>query len=241
MSKAKAAGVAALAVALAFNAPYATLATIFDYPGVLRRPPGEVLELFAAGGPGLVLTWYGFMLVAVAFVPLAIALAISPERLRDQPGLAIGAAVIGALAGLAQAIGLSRWVFVIPGLAAAHGDSAAADAAERAFEILNLYGGVAIGEHIGQMLTGFFMLATGLLQLNERRRVLGGIALGSAALLLVGTGEGIALALGADGGMLAVATIAGFLGLSAWLAATGVVLLRGSDAGAARPRRLAAA
>jgi hypothetical protein len=235
----------ALAVAVAFNAPYATLATIFDYPGVLRRPAGEVLELFAAGGAGLVLTWYAFMLVAVAFVPLAIALAITPERLRNQPGLAIGAAGIGALAGLAQAIGLSRWVFVIPGLAAAHGDPAAAagtaEAAERAFEILNLYGGVAIGEHIGQLLTALFMLAMGLMQWAEERRTAGGIALGSAALLIIGTGEGIAIALGADGGLLSIATIAGFLGFSAWLAVTGIALIRAAHAEPGQRRMLATA
>jgi hypothetical protein len=232
MGNARAVGIAAIAVAVAFNAPYATLASIFNYPGVLRQPAGEVLELFAAGGPGLVLTWYAFMLVAMAFVPLAIALAVTPERLRSQPGLAIGAAGIGALAGLTQAIGLSRWVFVIPGLAAAHSDPNAAagtaEAAERAFELLNLYGGVAIGEHIGQMLTGLFMLAMGLMQLAEQRRITGGMAVGAAALLLLGTGEGIALALGADGGLFSIATIVGFLGLSAWLAVTGVAMIRGS-------------
>ena len=232
MTSTKAIGISAIAVAVAFNVPYAALAGMFDYPGVLRLPAGEVLDLFAAGGPALILVWYAFTLVALAFVPLAIALAITGERLRDRPGLAIGAATIGALAGLAQAIGLARWVFVIPSLAATHGDPAvladAAASAGRAFDLLNLYGGVAIGEHLGQLLTAAFLLAMGAMQWAEQNRRAGGLALASAALLFVGTGEGIAIALSADGGLFSIATIAGFLGLSAWLAVTGVMALRGT-------------
>ncbi len=242
MTKTTAIGVSAIALAVAFNVPYAALAAMFDYPGVLRLPAGEVLALFTAGGPALVLVWYAFMLVALAFVPLAIALAITGDRLRDRPGLAIGAATIGALAGLAQAIGLSRWVFVIPPLAASHGDATAlpdaAEAAERIFEVLNLYGGVAIGEHIGQMLTAGFMLAMGVMQWAEQHRRVGGLALAASALLFVGTGEGVALALSADGGLFGVATIAGFLVFSAWLAVTGALALRAGST--MRPARLLA-
>ena len=50
-------GIAAISLAVGFNLPYAALAVIYDYPGVLRRPPGEALELFLAGGAWLVLAW----------------------------------------------------------------------------------------------------------------------------------------------------------------------------------------
>ena len=98
------------------------------------------------GGPGLILTWYAFGLTALAFVPVAVALSLTAPRLQRWPALAVGAAVAGALAGLTQAIGLMRWVFVIPGLARAHADARATPdaraAAERAFDLLNAYGGV---------------------------------------------------------------------------------------------------
>ena len=45
-------------------------------------------------------------------------------------------------------------------------------------------------------------------------------------LKFLGTGEGVAIALGADGEAFAVATIGGFLWLTVWLLATGVGLLR---------------
>jgi hypothetical protein len=142
-------GASAIALAIAFNIPYAILAATYDYPDVLRRPAGEALDLFAAGGPELILTWHCFALSALALALIAIALSLTPARIAEKPGLAIGAAIMGSLAGLAQAIGLWRWVFVIPGLAHTHADPASTPdarlAAERAFDLLNQYGGVAIG------------------------------------------------------------------------------------------------
>ena len=44
-----------IATPLLFNAGYAGLALRFGYPGILRRPTGEILERFRAGGTGLVL------------------------------------------------------------------------------------------------------------------------------------------------------------------------------------------
>ena len=222
-------GIAAIALAVAFNTPFAILASTFDYPDVLRRPAGEVLDLFAAGGPALVLTWHAFALTALALAPMAIVLSLTPARIAARPGLTIGAAVTGALAGLAQAIGLWRWVFVVPGLSRAHGEGSPETqrAAERTFDLINQYGGVAIGEHLGQTLTALFVLMLSLLQLGERMRVTAGIGLLAAATIAIGTGEGLSIAIGQSGEMFASATVLGFMGLSAWLIATGFGLLRG--------------
>ncbi|RYE03213.1 MAG: DUF4386 family protein [Sphingomonadales bacterium] len=221
-------GGGAIVLAIAFNVPFSILASIYDYPDILRRPAGEALDRFAAGGPALILTWYGFALAAMALVPMTIALSVTRERIAARPALAIGAAVIGALAGLAQAIGLLRWVFVIPGLAHAHvaGTPEAQAAAERAFDLLNAYGGVAIGEHLGQLLTALFVGQLAALQYGERARITAGIGFATALTLVAGTGEGLALSLGADGSGFAMATIAGFMGLTLWLIATGVGLIR---------------
>lgn len=58
-------GAGAIALSIGFNVPYALLASTFDYPTILRRPAGEVLLAFAAGGADLVLVWYAFFLSAV--------------------------------------------------------------------------------------------------------------------------------------------------------------------------------
>ena len=106
-------GLCAIVLAIVFNVPFSILAATYDYPDVLRRPPGEALDMFAAGGAQLILTWHAFALSALALVPMAFALALTLQRINERPALAIGAAITGALAGLAQAIGLWRWVFVI--------------------------------------------------------------------------------------------------------------------------------
>jgi hypothetical protein len=224
-------GVCAIALAILFNVPFAILGSTFDYPDVLRRPAGEVLDLFAAGGNMLILTWHAFGLTALLLAPVAIMLALAPERVGSRPVRAIGAAILGALAGLAQAMGLWRWVFVIPGLARTHADPAAsADAklgAERAFDILNQYGGVAIGEHLGQWLTALFVLFLALAQWSEGRRISALVGFVTAAAVAVGTEEGVAIALGHSGAVFSMATIGGFLGLTVWLIATGVGEVRG--------------
>lgn len=219
--KGLAAGLGAIGLGIGFNAPFGVLAAIYDYPQVLRRPAGEALELFAAGGPTLILAWYGFMLSALALVPLAISLSITPRRLAQYPALAIGAAVAGALAGLTQAIGLSRWVFAVPALA--HGDG---ESAQQSFALLNAWGGVAIGEHLGQLLTASFVGQLAWMQWREGREATGAAGLTTALLLVIGTGEGLALAMGESGETFALFAIAGFAGLTLWLLATGAGLIR---------------
>jgi hypothetical protein len=225
-------GASAIALAVVFNIPYALLATSYDYPDILRRPAGEALDLFAAGGGALVLTWYGFALSAMALAPLAMALALTPRRVAQQPALAIGAAIAGAMAGLAQAIGLLRWVFVVPGLAQVHADAAATPEAKRAaaqtFDLINHYGGVAIGEHLGQLLTALFVAMLAVLQWREGERISASLGVATGIAIALGIGEGLAIALGQSGELFALATISGFLGLTLWLIATGVGLVRGS-------------
>jgi hypothetical protein len=224
---------ATIAYALAFNIPYANLSRIFEYPGVLREPAGEVMALFAAGGAQLILTWHAFALAALLLVPFAIALSLTPARLTTHPALAIGAALAGALAGVTQAMGLWRWVFVVPELSrtylAPQTSDAARTAAEQTFATLNLYGGVAIGEHMGQWLTALFVLLLSLVQLSEKNRVTAIIGFVTAGAIAVGTTEGLAIALGQPGDVFSMATILGFLGLTAWLIATGLTHLRPSE------------
>jgi hypothetical protein len=189
-----------------------------------------VLDLFGAGGPALVLTWYGFMLCALMLAPFAAAFALTPGRIAARPVLGIGAASAGVAAALAQAIGLSRWVFVVPGLARTHLDPAAnTDArlfAERTFDMLDQALGVGIGEHIGQLLTALFIALAASMQWSERQRVSAAIGFAAAATMTIGTGEGLVLALGGAGDAFAMATIAGFLGMTAWLIGSAVALLR---------------
>jgi hypothetical protein len=130
-----------------------------------------------------------------------------------------GFGVLGALAGLTQAMGLLRWVMVVPGLAAATEGGAQ-------FAMLHAYAGVAIGEHLGMLLTAAHVAVMALIQAREAQRglaILGGV---TAAGITLGAYEGVALALGLDGTVFSLGAIAAYLLLTVGLAWSGVALLR---------------
>jgi hypothetical protein len=221
-------------MAIGFNLPYANLAAIYDYPDILRGPAAEALSRFADGGVALILTWHAFAWAALLLAPLSIALGLTAQNRATSETLAIATALAGSLSGVVQAIGLWRWVFVIPGLARAHaeGDPAARAAAEGAFDILNAYGGMAIGEHLGQWLLVFFTLGLSTLQWRQGLRISGGAGFFAAVTIAIGTTEGLAIALGRDGEVFSLFTIAGFLGLTVWLILAGLAhlgVLRGAS------------
>jgi hypothetical protein len=214
---ARATGLGLIALAVLFNLPYAVLAARFDYPGILREPPEVILSAFQAGGTGLILTWYAFALSAILFIPAALALSL--RQLRVAPGLAVAAAILGALAGLSQAIGLLRWVMVVPVMAA--------DPAQAAgFAMLHAFAGVAVGEHLGMLLTAGFVAVSALADRGPQlRRLLGAV---TAVLITGGAFEGVALSLSLPGSPFGLSAIAGYLTLSLWLVWTGLSLLRGA-------------
>jgi hypothetical protein len=65
-------GIVLILTPIAFNVFFTLLSVTFEYPDILREPTGYVLRHFDAGGSALVAIWYGFMLTAVLFVPLAV-------------------------------------------------------------------------------------------------------------------------------------------------------------------------
>jgi len=229
MGAATAAGVLLIAVPIAFNAAFGTLAARFDYPDVLRRPTPEVLEAFAAGGTALVLTWWAFAMTTVAMVPLVVLLSGALDG--ADPTLLALATTTGVLAAAVQFLGLVRWPFLVPYLAREHGDPAASAARREAvdviFQAFNRYLGVAVGEHLGYALTGAWTMLTGA-ALTQSDAVPGafgvlGIAIGTVlavcSLEFVGAHE-------PGGWRLAERlTPPAYVAWSLWLVATGVALL----------------
>ena len=119
---------------LAYNLLFTRQARAFDYPDILRRPTGEVLERFRAGGSGLVLIWWAFAICAVLMVPLVVLLS---RAARDaDPTLLAVATVTGVLAALAQFLGLVRWPFLVPYLARVHADPDAGAALREAVDVV---------------------------------------------------------------------------------------------------------
>jgi hypothetical protein len=212
-----------IAVPILFLLFYGLLTMTFDYPSILREPAGEILRRFAAGGPSLVLLWYGFALTPALFIPAAILLRRAFPATSPLLELAVP---LGVLAGLTQVLGLIRWPFLVPELARTFLDPAASEATQAAaltvFGAFHQYAGVAIGEHLGYLFTGAwtFVIAGAMLEAPLFRSWLGWAGIASALGILVGLLEpaGIGLA----GTINAIA----YLAWSLWLVGTGIALLR---------------
>ena len=229
MSTVTVAGVLLVALPVAFNVAFGALAATFDYPDILRRPTHEVLARFRAGGTKLLLWWWVFALTAAALAPLAVLVA---RALDDANGtlLIIGASV-GVLAALAQLLGLIRWPFLVPHLARVDADPDASPAQREAVDIIfqsfNRYLGVAVGEHLGYLLTGAWTVLVGIAftQTTVAPGWLGipGIVIGAVLALcsleFVGPAE-------RDGWKLAATlTPITYIAWSMWLVACGIALL----------------
>jgi len=149
--------------------PYSLLIANFQYPDILRQSAGEILSRFHEGGPGLILTWWAFGFVGIPLIYSVIVLHSLLER-EDTPYLLAGT-VCGVISLFAQLVGLLRWTFVVPILANAFVDPASSqatkDAAIITFQAVHHYGGVIIGEHIGQLFTIIWMFAVGAAMLKS--------------------------------------------------------------------------
>jgi hypothetical protein len=220
-------GIALIALPIAFNLFFAVLSSLFGYPDVLRRPTGEVLARFRAGGSRLLLVWWGFALTAIAFAPVAVLL--SAELAGADATLLTVATVTGVLAALVQFLGLIRWPFLVPYLAreAEHASPARAEAIEVVFQSFNRYLGVAVGEHLGYLFTGAWSVLVGVAVLQGDvlpgwigiAGIVVGAVLALCSLEFVGPFE-------RDGWRLAgVVTPIAYIAWSLWLVALGVFLL----------------
>jgi len=162
-----AAGSLLIFLPLAFNGFFLLLGRRFDYPDILRRPTEEILSRFEAGGVGLKLVWYGFMLTAVMFAPLAVLLG----QVFDDPAIVPTAIVVGVLAAVVQFLGLARWPFLVPALARTYTDPASTPATREVtkavFDSFHRYLGIGIGECLGYLLTGTWSVLTGVAMLQS--------------------------------------------------------------------------
>jgi hypothetical protein len=51
---------------------FTLLQITLEYPDILRKSTGYVLQEFGKGGGALIAIWYGFMLTSILFAPLVV-------------------------------------------------------------------------------------------------------------------------------------------------------------------------
>lgn len=210
----------ALAVgAVLANAAFVALGGAFDYPDVLLRPTGEILELFQASR-GPVMAWFAVLALGAALLaPGALLL----RRLGDTRA-ARWSGRVGVAAAVVQVVGLSRWFLLVPGLADRATDPSTSPAARadaiHGFELAHDVLGKVVGETMGYALTATWtvlvVLGFGALVGGRVSRTMGLTAAGLVAL-------GILTPLGVPGTDLA--NFAGYVLWSVWILALATRLI----------------
>lgn len=194
--------------------PYTILTITFDYPDILREDTGTLLTRFKAGGDALIWTWFAFALVGL---PLVGAYVLIGQKLENKDSQVRWATTLGIIGLVVQMVGLLRWTFVVPVLANAYtsGDELTKTASVIAFQTIHQYGGVVLGEHLGQLFTILWTLM--ITAAFQKLRLLptwliwwGYIASG---IYLLAQGELLATVMPS----FPVLDIAGFLGSTLWL------------------------
>lgn len=161
------------------------LAPTINWPASLSEPPAVIFPLILDQSAAVFAGYLSYLVHALVLIPLAI-------FLRDSLKLdgAIGTSVItlGVLAGFAKALGITRWLFLMPGLAAAYTDPAATAVEQAAisavYEAFNAYAG-GIGELMGVgLFAGIWTIIISATLVRNGDRLLGFAGYVAAALLL---------------------------------------------------------
>ena len=229
MSAMLTAGWMLIVLPIAFNAAFGALSVKFGYPDILRRPTEEVLDRFRKGGSGLILIWWLFAMTAVLLAPLAVL--VSGALPSADPILLGAGTTIGVLAALVQFLGLIRWPFLVPYLARAAAEPETTPARKEAIDIVfqsfNRYLGVAVGEHLGFLLTGVWSILVGSAVIQDAQLPawigIAGIVIG--AVLAVCSLEFVGPFEPKGWKLAATLTPITYIVWSLWLIATGIVLL----------------
>jgi hypothetical protein len=220
---------------VAFAVAATVLSSTFNWPDILREPAAVVLPQFAAGGPGLVWTWFA---TAWTYAILTVPILLLPAALRRRDDAALRVATwVGATSVVLSLIGFLRWVFVVPALAQSYvtGNATTQAAADAAWTAQHQFGGALLGEHLGQLMAIGWSATVSVVILRTRAlpRWLGLAGLIVSALYLLNQGDILATAVAG----FPVWDLAGLLGSTTWglwVAALGVtLLLRRADRSAA--------
>ncbi len=152
-------GVLLVVGAVLVNIPYTLLIVNFDYPDILRASVDHILTRFQAGGSPLIFTWLAFAWIGL---PMLFGVIMLKSILAQENSHFLEVATtIGVIGFVVQVIGLLRWVFVVPVIARLYSDPATSagmkDALLALFVGIHQFGGVLLGEHMGQLFIVIWM------------------------------------------------------------------------------------
>ncbi len=210
--------------------PYTILTVIFNYPDILRLPGGDILSQFHSGGATLIFTWLAFALLGF---PLLIAYILVGQKYEGQIPHIRWITTIGVLSAILQMIGLLRWVFIVPVLAQSYVTTTSSELKEAIIVVFNAvhqFGGVLLGEHLGQLFTIIWTVGVSVLLLKIKMipKWLAIFGIITSFIYLLAQAELIATVIPT----FPYIGIAGFLGSTlwlVWLVILGIVFIRKGD------------
>jgi hypothetical protein len=197
-----------------------------NWPASLDEPAGVNLPLILEQRGAVVVGYGAYLAYSLLILPLSVMLYfVLKERGPSSPLLAVAAGV-GIVSALARALGIGRWLFLMPFLAETYVDPGTTGATRQAVEVaygaFNEYAG-GVGELLGVTLTGalwIVLTSVALLRSQSFPNWLGILGLLAAVLLL----PGLASVAGVEVG--ALPAVVGGNVLLVWMLALAFVLVR---------------
>lgn len=207
-------GILLILGALGVLIPYTILTITFDYPSILREDTGIILTKFHQGGTTLIWTWFSFAFLGLLLLE---AVVLIGQLYKDKFYFIRWATTLGVIGIIVQFIGLLRWTFVVPVLANnfVTGSEMAKEANKVAFQVIHQYGGVILGEHIGQLFTILWtvMISSAFMQLKLFPQWINWLGFISSFIYLLAQAELFATVIP----NFPVLEMAGFIGSTLWI------------------------
>lgn len=155
-----------------------------NWPASLDLPPAEILPLILEQSGAVFAGYLSYLIHALLLIPIA---ALMPKALGLGEVAGRMALLLGGLAGFAKALGITRWIFLMPGLAIAYatpgGDGATQTAIAVVYDAFNAYAG-GVGEILGVgLFAGLWTLILAWGLIVSGARILGGAGVVAALLL----------------------------------------------------------
>lgn len=151
----RSAAVVAIIFGLLMFVPAIVLGAAINWPASLSEPGSVMMPLLVQNAAAVQAGYLVYLVYSLLFLPAIVLLG----RVAGDSWLVRVAIAAAAVSALARAIGIVRWLTVLPELAAA-------DGSPELFDAINSYGG-AIGELLGVSLFGAAALALVVIALRD--------------------------------------------------------------------------
>lgn len=212
---------------LLLTATIIVLGAAINWPASLDEPASVILPAISEQSDAVLLGYSAYLLYSILFLPLALLLYYALSEPGARSPLLTIAAGFGVVSALARALGIARWLVLMPFLAETYLDPDASDATRQSvsliYDAFNEYAG-SVGEILGVQLFGGLFVALISLALIRSARLPSWIGYAGllVALLLIAGFAGI---LGLDLGLLLTVSVAA---LQFWMLGLAIVLLLSS-------------